>query len=259
MKTFKKSRPSKKRSTRAYHRRVAKGRLGSNVIHKYVRTLSLYEANVGANGWQPTSNAVIAGSVSNLFLTAPAGASTGPNINYGGWSYNFQLGDLPSVSDFTNLYDQYRVEKFTLTFTPYITANVGVDNLTVASNCACILHYVKDYDDYAPPAESQTGIDALAQYVSYRRIHLGNSMGKPISITVNRPGIDTVGALVNAGTGTGTISSRKKQWLDCGSSTVTHFGIKGIFEILDQNPATARPQIIIKAECKVHLTLKETR
>jgi len=245
-------------------RYARRGRLGvpSVSTHAYMRTLSLYGGAggaVAAAGWQVTSNVNIVGNNDNIVLFEPVGAVTTPTISYCGWSYNCQLGDFPSFADFTNLYDTYRIDNFTLSFMPYQTGNVAVDTLGVQNNFAVILHYVHDFDDSATPANTVAGMDQLKQYASYKRVHLGNCMGKPISISIKRPARVTP-AIVSAGTYTGAMVDRSKRYIDCGSTTVEHFGIKGIFEILGWTPpGLAQPQMYVKGEVKAHFTFKETR
>jgi len=246
------------RKTRQYAHR---GRVGYNgiTVHKYVRTASIYATATALLGWQVTNNNNLTDNNDNLVLFAIEGATTTANVQYAGWSYNCQLGDFPSFADFTNLYDMYRIDSYTLSFMPYITGNTGVDTIAQMSNFAVILHYIHDYDDSSTPANTTAGMDALKQYASYRRVHLGNCMGKPISIRVANPA-RVQPAIVNAGTYTGAMVDRSKRFIDCGSTTVEHFGIKGIFEILDWNPGTTvQPQMYVKAEVKAHFTFKETR
>ena len=76
------------------------------------------------------------------------------------WSFN--LSQLPNYTDFTNLYDQYRINKIVFKIIPKFSEasiNAGTAN---NANLAQI-HSVIDYDDAVTP----TALSDLVQYQSY--------------------------------------------------------------------------------------------
>lgn len=73
---------------------------------------------------------------------------------------NFTLSDLPSYTDFTSLFDQYRIAQVTVRFVP-VTQPFGP--ATTATDLPA-LHTVIDLDDSTAPGS----IDALRQYGTHQ-------------------------------------------------------------------------------------------
>lgn len=70
-------------------------------------------------------------------------------------AYRFRLGDLPSYTEFTTLFDSYRLTGVKMVFTPRINSTYATNNL----NNVGILYYARDLDD-----STNTDLSALMQY-----------------------------------------------------------------------------------------------
>lgn len=176
------------RHVNAKRRRFARGshritrQVLSNNVHHFKRTVQL----------------------SSLLTIAPGGVIT---ANF--QAYQFSIGQIPNVSEFSSLWDQYRINKIKLEFIPAITE---VNQAT--SNYMPNLHTVMDYDD----ANAPSALTEMMQYPGYRRTP-GNRMHKryftpAVSMEVYRSAIST------------GYSTRFKQWLDFGNTDVPHYGVK---------------------------------
>jgi hypothetical protein len=140
---------------------------------------------------------------SSALLTATATSSQNP-------TYAFTLGDLDSPSEFTGLFDQYRIECVAFRLMPMQNA-IG---LTTNSTTTCVTPYViVDYDD-------TTALTSAAQARSFE------------SCVIVPPGVECVRqfqprvALAGyTGSFTG-YANVAPPWIDAGSTTVQHYGIK---------------------------------
>lgn len=121
-------------------------------------------------------------------------------------AYAFTLNDVPNSTDFTNLYDEYRIDKVQITWYPDTQ-----QTLTTAGqgNTTCLT--VLDYDD-----ATAANLLALEQYESCQ----SHSSIRPFSRTVIPRFAKAVyaGAFTSFSSGTG--------WVDTASSAVQHYGIK---------------------------------
>ena len=77
--------------------------------------------------------------------------------SYGG--YNFSLNDLPNVTEFTSLFDMYKINAIKISFIPQMTENISA---TSANNPYANTRFFSaiDYNDSSTP----TTIDELRQY-----------------------------------------------------------------------------------------------
>lgn len=133
----------------------------------------------------------------------------------GGFSMQFQLNACQEYSDFTQLFDRYKITGVKLKF--MYQAN-SISNNTFGSPSAPmpLLTYAFDADDaVAPP--SRTSV----QVKQYAREKLLNG-NRPFSVYY-KPRISKLvynNALASAYT------SSKPEWIDCGNVSVPHYGIK---------------------------------
>ena len=126
------------------------------------------------------------------------------NVAAVGVSYSFQLSDLPSFADFTALFDSYRIDEVELTMIPGWTQ---FDNNTMA-----LVLSVVDFDD----ATVSTDLSAFLQSENVQQ----HTPHEPIRIKL-KPKFATA-----AFSGAFTSYSVSQGWVDCGSPSVQHYGIK---------------------------------
>lgn len=130
----------------------------------------------------------------------------------GGWSTYFSLNQLPNSSDFTNLFDKYRIQGVKLRLLPNIT-----DNNTGNANTLNIprTHYCWDYDDYTAPSSLNSMLE---------RDNVKIIQGNQVINTFSRPKVQM--AMYNSATTSGYGDAIKGQWIDCTNDAVPHYGFK---------------------------------
>lgn len=145
-------------------------------------------------------------------------AETIYNLTYGVPLYRgdqFQLNLTPSSTEFTNLYDQYRIKGVKRTF---IYSQTGADTTGAIGPYgpagAPMLYMVRDYDDAATPSAVSEFLQR--PYCTIRRL-------TGITKTFIRPKM--AGSVYNGGT---TAYGPKSGWIDVGYPDVPHYAIKWI-------------------------------
>lgn len=161
----------------------------------------------------------------------------GDQINLG--AQTFTLSQLPNATEFTQLYDQYKITgiKFEIIPTYNVNAVAQVTDDT-ASNLYLIptVHTVLDFDDHQAPAN----LEELMQYQN-----LKTTRGNVIHKRYWKP--KAIAVLQNT-TGTPLEFARglSNEWIDCGNPNVLHYGLK--WAIM---PHTSAPDTIVKYDVKV--------
>lgn len=150
------------------------------------------------------------------FISQITASVTGGGIptNIAG-AYQFNLVQLPNVSEFGNLYDQYKITGAQLKFVPGINESIltplsGVTNALSFNR----FHSVIDYDDNTTPPDENT----LLQYGS-----LKSTMGNRTHTRFIKPKVLQEIYRSAVATAYRPIGS---QWLDMAYTDVPHYGIK---------------------------------
>lgn len=120
---------------------------------------------------------------------------------------------LPNRSEFTSLYDQYKILSYTIEIRPRMTDYSRADSSTYG-HCPTI-YWVYDQDDATAP----TAMSSIMEHPKVR----SSRLTKPVFITVKYPTISV--ALWNGGVTT-AYGAKKAMWLDCNSYQVPHYGVK---------------------------------
>lgn len=180
----------------------------------------------------------------------------GGNKNYFSFSTMFTLDMLPNYTEFTVLFDQYKINGVRLTITPF-SSDSPVQLATVGGNSnqsvSGFLHSITDYDDNTPVAASVAGINAMRQYESYRCSRLfkhGAVMSRYIRphIAQSAYGASVFTSFQNSG----------PKWIDSNSPLVEHYGVKGVFEVFE--PVTGlNPFYWFKVEATLYMSFKNPR
>jgi hypothetical protein len=135
-------------------------------------------------------------TVSVAFLSAPTAVDTYT-------AYSFTLGTLPNSTEYTQLFDQYRIVQVTITFQP---------STLVATSSP--LYTVIDYDD----ANAPTSLNDLLQYDT-----LKTTMTGAYHVRTVNPRF-TLGAY--SGTLTSFANAPNDMWVDVASPNVQYYGVK---------------------------------
>lgn len=141
-------------------------------------------------------------------VTYPAITATDAVVSAG---QAFALSDLPDYTEFTNLYDQYRITRIIIRMIPVASTQY---NAAPQVYCTPTIHHVIDYDD----ANAPTSLAILQEYQNYRR----QSMVKPFK----RSFIPCIGQIIYYNLAGSGYSSRARTWLDCAYNAIPHYGFK---------------------------------
>jgi hypothetical protein len=139
------------------------------------------------------------------YSLATLAANTGDTL----YSFYFTIGNTPGATDFTNLFDQYRIMEAVVTFVPYVnTVPSGT------ANSPGIIGTWIDYDDANLPANLQEG----QQYESYQR----NQCTVPfVRVIRPRSAVATYGGSTFNGYG-----NVYGMWQDSANTAVQYYGLK---------------------------------
>jgi len=162
------------------------------------------------------------------------------------FGYSFKLDNVVNPTDFTNLYDSYKINKITL----FLERQLNQTGVTPSYNPTNKrIRVVHDYNDN----NLLTDEDQYLEYSNCRSYPvIGNGT---IAITLY-PKINN--GVLNAGGGVNAFTSMasSKVWLNVDDDEVPHFGLK-IF-VPAQVTALDGPQLF-KVRAKYHISLKNSK
>lgn len=149
--------------------------------------------------------------------------------------YSFALNQLPNYTEFTSLFDLYRLNYVVMKFVPNWTGN---DNNPVTTAwSAPNFHSVIDHDDSTNP----TSIDYMLQYPSHQM-----TQGHKIHIRKFRPSV-----LAQMYTGaTDSTCPKYKQWLNCADASTPHYGLKVYIDAPNTTCGAYRVFVTVYLSCK---------
>jgi len=126
----------------------------------------------------------------------------------------FMLSQLPNYTEYTALFDQYRIMKVEVDFFPL---SIGVTNNNSSNtivNFASRLITAIDYDDSTAPSST----DALRQY-STAKVNL-------ITDRFSRDFVPAISTMVYEGVSSTAYEPGFKKWLSTNDPNVPHYGLK---------------------------------
>lgn len=249
-------------------RMMANGRVDSiRAPHRYVRWANLqtaYSVSSTNAGVVLSSNLVAGSPAFNAGLlnyqTSPAIGTT-----YVGLSYALQLQGLPNFTEFTSLYDTYRITGYAVSIIPmyntYNAQSVPYTQTGVAFNSnggvsLPIIHSVIDFDDNAALnlTSGDQGVDTLRQYASYKVSRLdGNNKiwRRYIRLPSTNVGVQEMSL------STGVYAAQKRSpRLDAAAVDVNHYGLKLIIENSNFSQAYF---MTFKVEVKAYIQMFQPR
>lgn len=137
-------------------------------------------------------------------------------VTFGNSAFAFKLSDLPNSTEFTTLFDSYRITGVKMTLIPQFTQSDLVDAVPGGTNKSTPNVYtVLDYDD-------NTALSNAVDYFQYDtfRLHRGARVVKRFC----RPKLQASANV--GGAGTLALQESNKRWVDCNQASVLYFGIK---------------------------------
>lgn len=130
--------------------------------------------------------------------------------------FGFTLGQLPNATEFTGLYDEYRINKVVIKLIPKFNSTLQGTGI---ANYMNQVHTCLDYDD-ANALPTATAINDITQYQSHRM-----TMGARTVTRVVVPKIEL--------TGSGAQAPKAYQWLDTDQTAALHNGVKVVIPKCD--------------------------
>jgi hypothetical protein len=121
-------------------------------------------------------------------------------------AYAFSLGSLPDYTEFTALFDTYRIISVRICFYPLFTD-------TSATVAYPPIHTVIDYDD-----NNTLALNILNEYDSLQVVQTGQFFERTLT--------PRIALAAYSGVFTSFSQPPAKSWIDCASPNVTHYGLK---------------------------------
>lgn len=135
----------------------------------------------------------------------------------------FALSNVPNSSEFTSLYDQYKINAVKVSLIP----RGNTAEITAASGASAVFQgqsvgvfSVIDYDDTA----LLTSINEACQYQNMKMSRATRTHSRYLKPRFNLQGI------TNQGTGATGPTMNTRGWIDCSQINVPHFGLKWAFQ-----------------------------
>lgn len=225
--------------------RLSRSRVpGPAAVHSFKRTVDItpllsYSGNIG--------------NASGTLMRATQGVVTlGTSIYYGAACMPFKIADLPNVAEFTALFDQYKIWGITVKITPVATMSAAAVAAGTSPSTGIILHTCLDYDDATNFAATNTGVDAMREYESYRSYQPYRNGGKPITLFFK----PRIASNVYGSGAFGSFANMKAPWLDAASTGVEHYGLKLMMETIDGATSAIAD---FKVEATYHIKMRGCR
>lgn len=162
-------------------------------------------------------------------------------------AYTFTLNQLSGVSDFTSLFDQYKITGAKLQLTP--TLNLGQNSPFFGTSFTLgysRVHSVIDYDDNNAPASE----DALLEYGSHKSTAPFQTHSRYIKPKVLHE--------IYRSSVTTAYAPKSSTYLDMNNTDVPHYGIK-VWISAPNEPLGTAGQISYKVYQTLYFTCKNTR
>lgn len=170
-----------------------------------------------------------------------ANAITTNNSVYNAFSYTFKFSDLPGVTDFASLFDQYRINCVVFTVYPQ------VDQFGSNSIPSLQIFSVVDYDDDGTPIS----LNEFNQYANLQRRMFTRPFTRKIYPTAIQTGVN-----ISSANNDGFLRVPRKTWFDMANRDIKFFGHK--FAIC---PATATGSVgyTCRVTCTYYFSCKGIR
>lgn len=150
-------------------------------------------------------------------------------------AYNFSLSDLPNSTEFTSLYDMYKINCVKISFIPQQTQSISIGSINNPNASARFFSAI-DYNDGSAP----TSLDDLRQYQSCKMTPILRTHKRVIF----KPKIlDSNGFSISP-------------WMSTASPSANYFGLKVAVEPMDSTTTTT---MIYTVEAKLYMSFKQVK
>jgi len=184
----------------------------ARIASKLIRTSMACAANLSYNS---TTGFNTAGQSLVFAFTQ---ATVQQSIGGGGFG---TFGSFTNASDYSNIYDQYRI----LDITVLIYFSNNNSSINTPATAFPMLYTAIDYDD----AGALTSVSEALSYAKSTIIQPGNESGKPggaSKIVIRRPAVQVSALLTNFVGTTAAARIEHSPWLDSDTVNVEHNGLK---------------------------------
>lgn len=231
-------------SKRVKIRRGMLGRIpGSIKFHEFIRAVTFGQSYVV--GIDLRTGFSLNGASTGLFNMQFNFTLQGVNASFGGAAPTMLT--LPNYTEFTALYDQYRINWVDCEF---MFSN-NMSNVTSPGTTLPVMYLAKDYDD-----SNVANYTDLQQYSTLQVWQLGQQQGRDgIHHVRVKPNVDTAvyqSALVQG------YARSKPIFIDTSSPAVPHYGVKIAYDPIF-TPAAATNVGYLTVNFKYHLTLAHSK
>lgn len=134
-------------------------------------------------------------------------------------AFVFQLDQVPAETDFTNLFDSYRINGVKITFRPQQTESISIGSINNPSAYARFVSAI-DYND----SIGISSVDELREYQSCKC----TSILEVHERYIHHPRIQDRGQTYTPG----------RPWINCSSPTQEHYGLKVAVEPINSTSTT---------------------
>jgi len=205
------------RKRRTFRRRpqIARRRFGTSKVYNFKRTAEL----------------------ANFSISAGAGFSAA--------AYAFQLGNLPSVSEFTTLFDEFRINAVKVTFYP--SANVSWVSGSSATPPLGELYTVIDYNS----ADVPSSVNDMLKYMTLRRTFFNRPHSRYF-----KPRAVVTGVSDSATSNGGRMCLPHRSWFDCNTGNVRYYGL--IVGWAESSSIEAVAQLV-RVTCTFYIQFRQVR
>lgn len=164
-----------------------------------------------------------------------------------GFSYSFTLSDLPDYTEYTKLFDQFRINMVKIYFIP--NGNVNQIDPVIATQPSdywnCIYTAIDTNDTTAPNNDN-----VLRQYSTFKfspnlKIHKRIVYPKPL-IELYKSAVTT---------GYSNLPNSQKMWVSTNDSTIPYYGIKGGFD----NPTATNGYLYYKVQMVYYMSFRNSK
>jgi hypothetical protein len=199
----------------------------------------------------------LANNVDNPSVTIPlqvtggamSATTSGVANNYiCGGAMQFRITDVPNYTDFTNLFDQYRIDQVDIEISNiFNTASVGN---TLAGTVMPSIMYAPDFDDAVIPTTAASLMDRQrAKQWTFR------GSGNPLRFSV-KPRLANL-TYRTGGTTVGYTVAPDSTWINQSFTDVPYYGCKIWFSDLFQQSSQPTGQTHLRVKMRYHISCKD--
>lgn len=255
MKRVRFSRRKSKRTFRKRRRAYPSTRVRKDIalntkgVHYFTRWCNITSSNLFTSSSTGTGGNI---SFSSDSIVLNTGTTT--NVSYFSGAAMFTMNMLGNYTEYTTMFDQYKIRGALIKITPYTSLAVtpaGSSGIINSNNqgVSCMFHSVLDFDDATAPTAGTAGIATLREYKGYKSQNFFNN--RPI-VRYCKPRM-AVAAYAGAFTSYANVAN---VYCDSNSPGVQHYGFKWIAEVFQ--PDNTVPLFVwFKMEVKLYLECRQ--